>query len=75
MSEHADWLKKHEATDTVRIDETHVSQAELSSDELRAQLRNGEYKVLTMQQDGHQMFVYVNEHICGHLPRHGYHRT
>jgi hypothetical protein len=60
MSEHADWLKKHEATDMVRIDETDLSQAQLSSDELRAQLRNGEYKVLTMQQDDHQVFVYAN---------------
>ena len=57
MSEHADWLKKHEVTDVVRIDETAVNQAQLNSDELRAQLRNGEYKVLTMQQDGHQLLV------------------
>jgi hypothetical protein len=61
MSEHADWLQKHEATDIVRLDETSdESQANLSSEQLRAQLKDGEYKVLSMKQDGHNVFVYAN---------------
>jgi hypothetical protein len=60
MSEHADWLQKHDAEDLVRIDESSSSGSDETSEELEAQLRNGEYKVLTMKQDGHQVFVYAD---------------
>ena len=61
MSEHADWLKKHDAVDLVRIDESSSSGSDETSEELEAQLRNGEYKVLSgMKQDGHKVFVYAD---------------
>lgn len=53
MAEHADWLNKQDADDLVRIGTVETN------DELRAQ-QSGEYKVLTMKQDGHQVFVYAN---------------
>ena len=53
MSEHADWLNKQDADDLVRIGTVETSE------ELGAQ-QSGEYKVLAMKQDGHQVFVYAN---------------
>jgi hypothetical protein len=60
ISEHADWLKQHDASDLVRIDQSSSTGSDETSDELEAEMRNGEYKVVTMKQDGHRVFVYAN---------------
>jgi hypothetical protein len=60
-SDPADWIKHFNANDFVQIDdEALVAGSGETRDELAEEMRRGEYKVVTMKQDGHRVLVYNN---------------
>jgi hypothetical protein len=60
-SDPADWLKRYNSDDFVQVDDQAlVAGSDQTRDELAAEMRTGEYKVLTMKQDGHRVIVYNN---------------